>query len=451
MSMQAKLRRALTALALTGSAAVTACSREPAVEPATLVLRNGKVVTVNDSLPEAQAVAVRGYTIAAVGTDAQIRRYIGPSTQVIDLKGRLMVPGLIEGHGHFMGLGTAEMVLDLTTAKNFDDIVALVRDAVSKARPGDWIFGRGWHQEKWDRKPEPNVEGVPLHAALDSVSPANPVLLTHASGHAAFANGAALRAAHVTRSTRNPNGGEIVKDASGEPTGLLRETAQGLVNRAADARSRSLDDVRAERRQQVVLAGKEAVEHGITSFQDAGSSFDIIDFLKSLEDRNELPLRLYVMIRGEPPESLEAKLDRYRMEPQGNDYLTVRAIKQVMDGALGSHGAWLLQPYTDMPSSTGLNTTPLDVIERIARIGFAHGLSGEHPRDRRSRQPRSARRLRAHLRAGHDEARPALAHRARAASRSRRRATLRAPARAGIDAVQPRHFRRTLGAFSPGR
>jgi len=352
---------------------LAACETRPPAEPASLVLRNGKVVTVDAAMPEAQAIAVSGYTIVAVGTNDEIERYIGPNTEVIDLNGRLATPGFIEGHGHFMGLGRSKMILELADVKNFDDIVAMVRDAVARAQPGEWIMGRGWHQEKWDRVPQPNVEGVPLHAALDSVSPNNPVLLTHASGHAAFANGAALRAAGVDRRTPNPRGGELVKDGAGNPTGLLRETAQGLVSSAASRNDRQAEEVYAERRQQVQLAGREALDNGVTSFQDAGSSFEIIDFLKTLEERNELPVRLYVMVRGVPPEELDARLDSYRMEPAGNDYLTVRSIKQSIDGALGPHGAWLLQPYADMPGSAGLNTTPLDRIEQISRIAFNHG------------------------------------------------------------------------------
>jgi predicted amidohydrolase YtcJ len=366
--------RRTTFLPLFLLASLVACGGGPDIEPATLVLRNGKVVTVDDAMPEARAIAIRGYTIAAVGSDADIQPYIGPATEVIDLDGKLAIPGFIEGHGHYMGLGRARMILDLTTVNNFDDIVAMVRDAVAKARPGDWIFGRGWHQEKWDRAPVPNVEGVPLHAALDSVSPDNPVLLTHASGHAAFANLAALRAAGVDRTTKNPNGGEFVKDASGEPTGLLRETAQGVVSDAANrgGEQRSAEEVYAEQKRMVELAGREALEKGVTSFQDAGSDFATIDFLKTLEQSHELPVRLYVMVRFETAENLEAHLDQYRMEPEGNDFLTVRSIKQAMDGALGSHGAWLLANYADLASS-GLNTTPVDQIEQIARIAFRHG------------------------------------------------------------------------------
>ena len=346
-----------------------------APRPADLVLRNGKVVTVDAQRPEAQAIAVSGYTIAAVGSNEEIARYVGPNTQVIDLQGQLAIPGFIEGHGHYMGLGESKMELDLTRAKNFDDIVAMVADAVKKAKPGDWIQGRGWHQEKWDKVPRPNVEGVPLHGALDRVSPNNPVILTHASGHAAFVNGKALELAGVTRSTPNPEGGEIVKDARGEPTGLLRESAQGLAGRAvAEAIARmSPEEREAHAREAVKLAGADAVSKGVTSFQDAGSSFATIDLFQKLDAEHALPLRLYVMVRGESDSALDAGLDRYRRVMEGNAFLTVRAIKMVMDGALGSHGAWMLAPYDDLPTSTGLNLIPVERLKSVAEIAIRHG------------------------------------------------------------------------------
>jgi predicted amidohydrolase YtcJ len=346
-----------------------------APQPADLVLRNGKIVTVDARRPEARAIAVSGYTITAVGSNEEIARYVGPNTQVIDLNGQLAIPGFIEGHGHYLGLGESKMELDLTKAKNFDDIVAMVADAVKKAEPGDWIQGRGWHQEKWNKVPRPNVEGVPLHAALDRVSPNNPVILTHASGHAAFVNGKALELAGVTRATPDPAGGEIVKDVRGEPTGLLRETAQGLAGRAmAEAMTRMTPEEREARaREAVKLAGEDAVSKGVTSFQDAGSSFATIDLFKKLDGEHALPLRLYVMVRGEDDSSMEANLDRYRMVMRGNAFLTVRAIKMVLDGALGSHGAWMLEPYADLPTSTGLNLIPVERLKSVAEIAIRHG------------------------------------------------------------------------------
>ena len=243
-------------------------------QPADLVLRNGKIVTVEASAPEVQALAARGSKIIALGTNQQIQAYVGPSTKVIDLAGRLAIPGFIEGHGHFMGLGSSKMVLNLRDAKNWDHIVAMVAAAAREAKPGTWILGSGWHQAKWDPPPSPNVRGFPLHDALSKVSPHNPVWLTHASGHAGFANAEAMRLAGVDKNTPDPPGGEILKDAQGNPTGLFNEQAQGRISSAlASYRShRPPAEIAAEARQQVDLAARECLSKGITSFQDAGSS-----------------------------------------------------------------------------------------------------------------------------------------------------------------------------------
>jgi predicted amidohydrolase YtcJ len=345
-----------------------------AADPADLVLVGGHVVTVDSARPEAQAVAVRGDRILAVGTDAEVRRHVGPGTQVVELQGRLVVPGFIDGHGHFTGLGESKTILDLTTARTWDDIVAMVGAAAAKARPGEWVRGRGWHQEKWERAPEPNVEGVPLHESLSRASPNNPVVLGHASGHAAFANARAMQMAGIDRTTPNPAGGEIVKDARGEPTGLLRETAQRLLARAqTGAAAPSPAEADSAFRRIVRLAGDEALSKGVTSFHDAGSSFATIDRFKALADRGELPVRLYVMVRRESNETMERRLPEYRLIGYGNDFLTVRSIKRQIDGALGPHGAWLLEPYADLPASSGLTLEPPDDIARTAELAIRHG------------------------------------------------------------------------------
>ena len=354
---------------------VVACDAAPSVEPADLVLRGGKVVTMDTALAEAEAVAVRGHEIVAVGTDAEIAAYVGDGTEVVELAGRTAIPGFIEGHGHFMGLGYSKLNLDLTQAANWEDIVAMVGAAASDAPRDAWITGRGWHQEKWDRVPAQVVDGVPLHDDLSGVSANNPVLLTHASGHAAFANARAMELAGIDGTTANPPGGEIVKDATGRPTGLLRETAQRLVSSvAARADStRSPEEIEAEMRRVVELAGEEALAHGVTSFQDAGSSFETIDFLRKLESEGVLPIRLYVMVRRESNEEMDRRLPEYFMPMDGNDFLTVRSIKRQIDGALGSHGAWLLAPYEDLATSAGLNLEEPDDIEGTARVAIKHG------------------------------------------------------------------------------
>jgi predicted amidohydrolase YtcJ len=292
---------------------------------------------------------------------------------VIDLHGQLAIPGFIEGHGHFTGIGEYRLGLDLREAHTWDQIVAQVARAAQQAKPGEWIVGRGWHQSKWDHPPEPNVEGFPLHASLDAVSPNNPVLLTHASGHAVFVNAKAMEAGHITRDTANPTGGEILKDTGGEPTGLLRESAQGLANRAHEAylAKRTPAEAAAELRKVIDLATKECLSKGITSFEDAGSPFSTVDTFRVMAEKHELGLRLWVMLRA-PNAQLAANLDRYRMVGIGENHLTVHAIKRYMDGALGSRGAWLLEPYTDKPDSTGLNIDDPADIRRTAELAMAH-------------------------------------------------------------------------------
>ncbi|ARA92548.1 amidohydrolase [Rhodothermaceae bacterium RA] len=368
--MHARLLRTLI-VGLCAGIGLAACG-DPAAD---LVLINGKIVTVDDARPEVEALAVVDGRIAAVGTAEEIRPWIGADTEVLDLQGRLAIPGFIEGHGHFMGLGNSKMILDLTEARTWDEIVAMVEAAVARAEPGEWILGRGWHQEKWEAVPEGAVEGVPTHHRLSAVSPDNPVLLGHASGHAAFANARAMELGRISPETEDPEGGEIVRDAAGRPTGLLREKAQGLVRMAlSEARKQMTpDELEAEQREQVRLAGAEALAHGITTFHDAGASFETIDLFRRLADEGALPVRLYVMVRYASPEELEARLPRYRLIGYGNDFLTVRSIKRQVDGALGPHGAWLLEPYRDLPSSTGLVLEPLDEIRRAAEIALRHG------------------------------------------------------------------------------
>lgn len=370
-------RTARLAAALLALAALAACGGGPPPEggPADLVLLGGRVVTVDDAVPEGEALAVRGDRIAAVGANGDIERYVGPDTEVVELDGRLAIPGFIEGHGHFMGVGDAQMILKLGEAENWNRIVDLVAEAVAEAPAGAWIEGRGWHQEKWDQIPPGAVEGLPHHLGLSEISPDHPVLLRHASGHAAFANALAMELAGITDETPDPPGGTIVRDADGRATGALRETAQRLVARARDRAlaERSDAEVRAERELQLELAAEESLRKGVTSFQDAGSSFETIAFFREMAAAGRLPIRLYVMVRGESNEEMDARLPETFLENHANGFLTVRSIKRQVDGALGAHGAWLLAPYDDMPSSEGLVLEELADIEETVRLAIRHG------------------------------------------------------------------------------
>ena len=333
---------------------------------ADLVLKNGKIVTMDPKLPAVTALAATGDRITALGSDAEIVDQIGPETVVIDLRGRLVIPGFIESHAHFLGIGAAKLQLDLMSTGSYEEIVAMVAAAVAKAEPGELIRGRGWHQEKWSSVPEPNVDGLPLHTSLSSVSPDNPVVLLHASGHSAMTNARAMELCGIDEKTPDPDGGQIVRDETGRPIGVFRETAMNLLAAVAEAAEGGSLRRRAE------LANEEVLRKGITTLHDAGVSFEVVDLYRKMVDEGSLGVRLNVMLI-EPNQRLAAGLDRYRTVGYGDHHLTVRGIKRLADGALGSHGAWLLEPYADLPSSTGLNTEPLESLRETARLAVEHG------------------------------------------------------------------------------
>jgi predicted amidohydrolase YtcJ len=358
-------RSPLIVVAFLLALALGSCARNAAT-PADLVLLGGNVVTVDADVPDGQALAARGGRIVAVGTDDEIRPFIGDGTEVVELDGRTAIPGFIEGHGHYSGVGRSTLQLNLMAVANWDEVVAMVAEAVAEAEPGELITGRGWHQEKWDRRPDPHVDGLPYHHSLSAVSPDNPVILTHASGHATYANAKAMELAGITPETPDPAGGEIVRDPQGNPVGAFRETASGLLGPARR------DAAPVDPRRVLLLAQEEVFSKGITSLQDEGSGFGTVDLVKELIDEGSLKVRLWIMIRA-GNQSLAENLTAYKTIGYGGDRLTVRAIKVSLDGALGSHGAWLLEPYTDLPTSSGLNTTPIEAVEETARLAAEHG------------------------------------------------------------------------------
>jgi len=343
-------------------------------EPADLVLVGGKIVTMDEAKPQAEALAVRGDRIVAVGTSQEIKAYIGGQTRVLDLRGKLAVPGLIDSHVHFMGIGESKQSLDLTKARSWEEIVALVAEAAKRAQPGQWIIGRGWHQEKWDKTPQPNIAGLPFHEGLSQVSPENPVILEHASGHSSLANAKAMELARITARTRNLPGGEIIKDQEGKPIGAFLESAQWLLTQAhASALSRrTAKQVEADNRLTAKLASEECLSKGLTSVHDAGASFATIDLYKRLADEGRLGVRLNAML-SEQNIRLGERIKDYFLVGYRDHQLSVRSIKRLIDGALGSHGAWLLEPYADLPSSTGLNIHPPADLRETARIAIENG------------------------------------------------------------------------------
>jgi len=343
--------------------------------PAELVLLGGYITTVDSDYGNVSAMAINDYKITAVGSDEEVSGYIGEQTQVIELNGRFVMPGFIEGHGHYMSLGRSKQILDLNDVGDWSEIVRKVAVAVDKSKPGEWIFGRGWHQDKWQSVPSNAVDGVPINETLNKISAENPVILGHASGHAAFWNDVALEIAGVNDDTLDPEGGTIVRDSTGKATGLMRETAQRLIRGPRNEYDGRLtpQQIELQNRERAKLAAEESLRNGITSFHDAGASFETIDFFKKLEAEGELDVRLYVMVRGESNALMDQALPQYKMVSEGNDFLTVRSIKRQIDGALGAHGAWLLDPYLDLPETDGLVLETVEDISGTAEIGVKHG------------------------------------------------------------------------------
>ncbi|MEE4161417.1 MAG: amidohydrolase [Woeseiaceae bacterium] len=357
--------------------ALGGCNRPDSQEAgpvADLLLVNADVVTVDEALPRAEAVAIAGDLILDVGSSEAMSRYRGEDTEVIDLEGQMVIPGFIEGHGHYTSFGGSLLILDFRYAKSFAEIVSMVAEAAAETPAGEWIVGRGWHQDKWETREDQLVEGLPLHDSLSAATPDHPVMLIHTSGHAVFVNQYAMRLVEVDGNTQPPPGGEIVRDANGRATGMMREAAQDVFRVAYSGHQgrRPAGVAESELRRMITLAGEESLRHGITSFQDLGTTFAEVDLLKTMAEEGNLPVRLYMAFE-EQAADMAGRLDDYRMVGYGNNFLTVRSIgEKVLDGALGTHGGWLLEPYSDMPDSYGLNVVPLEEIEASARLAMQH-------------------------------------------------------------------------------
>lgn len=332
----------MRAAAVLAAALLSTCVREPAAD---LIIHNARIYTVDATNSTAEAVAIRGDRIARVGSDAEVLAIRGDATRVIDAQQAAIVPGLHDAHGHFAELGASLQVVDLRGTSSYADVVERVRRRVQTAAPGEWVLGRGWDQNDWADK------RWPTHAALSSASPDNPVYLTRVDGHAGLANRQALIAAGVTRATRDPQGGRIMRDAAGEPSGVFIDRAEELVT----ARIPALSSQQLEA--QALLADAAVTRLGLTMVHDAGSNAATVDAYRRLVDAGRLKTRLYVMRSGTLAE-LTPFFDAGPIAAGGDHRLAVRAIKIVADGALGSRGAALLEPYADEPGSTGLLTTP---------------------------------------------------------------------------------------------
>ena len=350
---------------------ITAC-KGTVQESATLLIFGGNIYTVDDTRPMVEAVAVKDNTILFAGSLAEAEQYKNDKTQLLDLNGKTMTPGLIEGHGHFMGLGYNELNLDLNNTTSYQEIVDAVAERVKTAEPGEWITGRGWHQSKWTEMPSETVNGFQTHDLLSAVSPDNPVYLGHASGHAGFANAKAMEIAGLMEldkegiSKFEVEGGEVMRDAMGRPTGIFNELAQSLITKHIPENTPAKDIKAFE------MAVAACHKNGITGFHDAGIGRETIALYEEMKAKDKMKIRLYCMLTGGDKELLNEWYKKGPMVDPDN-LVTIRSVKLNCDGALGSRGAWLLEAYTDRPGHFGHETLPMNFVEETAIDGLQYG------------------------------------------------------------------------------
>jgi hypothetical protein len=352
-------------------------------EQAALLVHNAKIWTGQDC-PGVDNPAGEDYCATAllVGEDGKVMAVgndtsawsamIGGRTERLDAGGNFVMPGFIEGHAHFSGLGSSLRNLNFLRSRNWDEIVAMVAERAETTPEGDWISGRGWHQEKWDKPHDHSVGGYPLHDELSRMTLDHPVILRHASGHGLFANAKAMEVAGVSRETPDPRGGRVLRDASGDPTGVFEERAMDLIT---DAYQNWVQTMTPESRKDEWLAGireaqEECLRKGITTFQDAGTKFREVTWYKELDAADSLRLNLWTMLRHSHDE-MEKGIPEYDL-PHYGDRFTCAAIKTELDGALGSYGAWLIKPYFDNPGFVGQNTTLVATVDSIAQLANQH-------------------------------------------------------------------------------
>ena len=335
-----------------------------AQEPADLIVTNARIYTVDDNRPIAAAMAIRDGRVIFVGSARGAEVFAGSRTEKLDLDGRTVIPGMVDAHAHLLGLGTARRIVDLVGTRSYDEVIERVVERARTVPEGEWIRGRGWDQNDWA------VTQFPTHEALSRAVPDHPVYITRVDGHAAVVNARALELASVTAATPDPDGGRFIRDDQGNPTGVLIDRAQRVVGRVIAPMSER------ERREAVLAAIAEANKWGLTGMHDAGVSDTTIAVYEDLAREGRYNLRNYVMIAAADSaldDFLDRFFDRGPQEDLHHGRLWIRAIKLVADGALGSRGAALLEPYSDDPGNTGLVITGRDRVQEIAERALRHG------------------------------------------------------------------------------
>ena len=312
---------------------------------ADLVIIGGKVVTIDNNFSITEAVAVQGDRIIFVGANKDVKKYITDKTEVIKLNGELVLPGLVDSHGHLTGYGKSLEHIDLVGTNSFQEVLNLVKEKVKTVEPGEWIRGRGWDQNDWE------IKEFPSHRALSKISPDNPVMLSRIDGHAILVNQKAMEIAGIDSNTPDPDGGKIFHESNGKPTGIFLDNAEILI--MDHIHKYSTEKIRGI----IQNAANRCAEFGLTGMHDAGIPISRIDDYKFLIDNSMMPLRINAMLSDTVVSDLKGFLQKYKIDSYGNDFLRVKSIKLYADGALGSRGAALLEPYSDDPENSGLLVT----------------------------------------------------------------------------------------------
>src|SRR2546423_7200866 len=352
-----KILRTLFVFGLSGAAV--------GAEPAQTVFVNGRIYTMNERQPRAEAIAVKGDRIVFVGSNADAKKFQIAGAKTVDLGGKTVVPGLTDSHCHIFGIGERELTLNLEGTNTLEDFLAKVKERVAKTEKGKWITGRGWIETFW-KPPQ-----FPTRADLDKIVPDNPVFLTRADGHAAIANSAALRIAAIDKETKNPFGGEILHDKqTAEPTGMLLDHAQELV------RKNIPQPTEAERREAFVVGVKRELSVGWCEIQNAGSNLEDLPPMRQAFEAGQCKIRVYNAVYAPNPAGTALLRDGPTLN-QFDHHFTQRTIKVVFDGALGSRGAALLAPYSDTPETSGYLTQKESELQPIFEEALRKGIQIE--------------------------------------------------------------------------
>ncbi len=341
--------------------------QESATTVADLIIKGKRIYTLDPTMQNPEVVAVKADTILFVGALNESDKFLGDETKVIELGDGTLLPGLIEGHAHIMSVGYSLLNVDLREAKSYDEVIEMVVERARNTPKGQWILGRGWHQDKWDQQPEIKTKGFPTHDLLSESVPDHPVWLAHASSHLGLANKKAMEVAGVDGRVQQPAGGEVFMGLNKEPTGIFNETAQALISKAIPENTKESNE------QALNLALEACFKNGIVGFHQAGSGPDHINLFKEFAAKGDLKIRLYVMLNGRDSVLLNDYFQKGIEKNLFNNQLTIRSVKLYADGALGSRGAWLLEEYSDAPDVHGHNVTPMNVIEEVTSRAYKAG------------------------------------------------------------------------------